>query len=52
MAKPLNPTRYKKFIQKFEEGSSQELIDMLKDLSEIWMFNYMTGDTIRASMVR
>jgi hypothetical protein len=31
----VDATRYKKYFWKFEEGSSQEWIDMLKDLEEI-----------------
>jgi hypothetical protein len=27
---------YKKYVQKFGEGSPQEWIDMLNDLEEIW----------------
>jgi hypothetical protein len=43
---------YKKFVRKFEEGSPQEWIDMLKDLDEIWTQNSMTGDTDRSPTVR
>jgi hypothetical protein len=32
VGKPSDATKYKKFVRKFEEGSSQEWIDMLKDL--------------------
>ena len=29
-------TKYKKAVRKFEEGSPQQWIDLLKDLREIW----------------
>ena len=35
VGQPLDATRYKKYVRKFEEGSPQEWIDMLKDLEEI-----------------
>jgi hypothetical protein len=49
---PSDATKYKKFVRKFEEGSPQEWIDMLKNLDEIWTQNSMTGGTDRASTVR
>jgi hypothetical protein len=52
VGQPSDNTKYKKFVRKFEEGSSQEWIDMLKDLNEIWTQNSMTGRTDRASTVR
>jgi hypothetical protein len=36
-------TKYKKSVQKYEEESPQEWINMLKDLEEIWTQNPMTG---------
>jgi hypothetical protein len=39
-------------VRKFEEGTPQEWIDMLRDLEEIWTQNSMTGGTDRASTVR
>jgi hypothetical protein len=39
-------------VRKFEEGTPQEWIDMLRDLKEIWTQNSMTGGTDRASTVR
>jgi hypothetical protein len=52
VSQPSDATRYKKFARKFEVGSPQEWIDMLKDLEEIWTQNSMTGGTDRASTVR
>ena len=31
-----NSSTYKKYIKKFEEGTPQEFIDLLKSLEEIW----------------
>jgi hypothetical protein len=45
-------TKSKKYVTKFEEGSAQEWIDMLKDLEEIWTQYSMTSGTDRASTVR
>ena len=52
VGQPSESTKYKKYVRKFEEGSPQEWIDMLKDLEEIWTQNSMTGGTDRASTVR
>ena len=52
VGKPSESTKYKKYVRKFEEGSPQEWIDMLRDLEEIWTQNSMTGGTDRASTVR
>ena len=52
VGQPSDATKYKKYVRKFEEGSPQEWIDMLKDLEEIWTQNSMTGGTDRASTVR
>jgi hypothetical protein len=45
-------TKYKKFVRKFQEGSPQEWINMLKDLDEIWTQNFMIGGTDIASTGR
>ena len=45
VGQPSESTKYKKYVRKFEEGSPQEWIDMLKDLEEIWTQNSMTGGT-------
>jgi hypothetical protein len=50
--KPVAATSYKKYLRKFEEGSLQGWIDMVKDLEEIWMKNYMTEGISKASTVR
>ena len=52
VGQPSDATKYKKYVCKFEEGSPQEWINMLKDLEEIWTQNSMTGGTDRASTVR
>ena len=52
VGQPSDATKYKKYVRKFEEGNSQEWIDMLRDLEEIWTQNSMTGGTDRASTVR
>jgi hypothetical protein len=41
--------KYKKNVRKFEEGNTQEGINMLKDLEEIWTQNSMTGVTDSSS---
>jgi hypothetical protein len=45
-------TKYMKYVRRFKEGNSQEWIDMLRDLEEIWTKNAMTVGTDRASTVR
>ena len=52
VGQPADSTKYKKYVRKFEEGTPQEWIDMLRDLEEIWTQNSMTGGTDRASTVR
>jgi hypothetical protein len=52
VGQPSDYAKYKKYVRKFEEGSAQEWINMLKDLEEIWTQNSMTGGTDRASTVR
>jgi hypothetical protein len=49
---PSDPTKYKKYVRKFEESNPQELIGRLTDLEEIWTQNSMTGGTDMASTVR
>ena len=52
VGQPADSTKYKKYVRKFDEGTPQEWIDLLKDLDEIWTQNSMTGGTDRASTVR
>ena len=52
VGQPDNATKYKKFVQKFEEGTPQQWIDLLRDLNEIWTQNSINGGTDRASTVR
>jgi hypothetical protein len=52
VGQPAGGTTYRKFVRKFEEGTPQQWIDLLKDLEEIWTQNSMTGGTDRASTVR
>ena len=52
VGQPAGSTTYQKFVRKFEEGTPQQWIDLLKDLEEIWTQNSMTGGTDRASTVR
>jgi hypothetical protein len=44
--------KYKKYVRKFEEGTPQMWIDLVKDMTEIWTQNSMGGGTDRASTVR
>ena len=52
VGQPDNGTKYKKFVRKFEEGTPQQWIDLLRDMEEIWTQNSMNGGTDRASTVR
>jgi hypothetical protein len=45
-------TKYKKTINKFEEGTPQQWIDTLKALDEVWMQNSITTGNDRAATVR
>ena len=45
-------TKYKKAVRKFEEGSPQQWIDLLKDLREIWTQNSIVEGGDRAATVR
>ena len=47
-----NSTKYKKSVRKFEEGSPQQWIDLLKDLREIWKQNRIVGASDRVATVR
>ena len=35
VGQPADSTKYKKYVRKFDEGTPQEWIDLLKDLDEI-----------------
>jgi len=52
VGQPNDSTKYKKYVRKFEEGTPQQWIDLLRDLEEIWTQNSMTGATDRTSTVR
>ena len=47
-----NSTKYKKYVRKFEEGTPQEWIDLLRDLQEIWTQNLMDVGQDRAATVQ
>ena len=47
-----NHSMYKKYIKKFEEGTPQEFIDLLKGLDEIWTQNSVTGAHDRSATIR
>ena len=47
-----NTSTYKKYIRKFEEGTPQEFIDLMKSLDEIWAQNSVTGAHDRSSTIR
>ena len=49
---PESSTKYKKTVRKFEEGSPQQWIDLLKDLREIWKQNSIRDGSDRAATVR
>ena len=52
VGQPDNGTKYKKFVRKFEEGTPQQWIDLIRDMAEIWTQNSINGGTDRASTVR
>ena len=52
VGQPEGGTKYKKYVRKFEEGTPQEWIDLLRDFEEIWTQNSMNGPTDRASTIR
>lgn len=43
---------YKKYVRKFEEGTPQEWIDLLRDFEEIWTQNNINGGADRTATVR
>ena len=43
---------YKKYIRKFEEGTPQQWIDLLRDFKEVWAQNSINGGADRAATVR
>jgi hypothetical protein len=45
-------TKYKKHCKKFDEGTPQDWIDVLRDFNEIWTQNSMNGGQDRAATVR
>ena len=49
---PAGSATYKKHIRKFDEGTCQQWIDLLKDVKEIWTQNTITGGTDKASTLR
>jgi len=52
VGKPTTGTKYKKNVRKFEDGSPQQWIDILRDLEEIWVQNSINGGTNCVSTVR
>jgi len=52
VGQPADSTKYKKYVRKFEEGSPQQWINLLKDLDKIWTQNLMNGGSDRASTVQ
>ena len=49
---PNNATKYKKAVRKFEEGTPQAWIELLKDLAEIWRQNSIGDGADRVATVR
>src|SRR5210317_40492 len=47
-----NNSTYKKHLKKFEEGTPQEFINLLKSLDEVWAQNAVTGPHDRSSTIR
>ena len=45
-------TQYKKFVHKFDEGTPQQWIDLLRDLKEIWKQNSLESGSDRVATVR
>ncbi len=43
---------YKKYVRKFEEGTPQQWIDLLRDVEEIWTQNAINGGTDRTATIR
>ena len=48
VGQPANRSTYKKYIQKFNKGSPQQWIDVLKDMQEVWTQNSINGGADRA----
>ena len=44
-------TKYKKAVRKFEEGTAQQWINVLKDMIEIWTQNGVKEGSDRAATV-
>ena len=49
---PTGSTTYKKYIRVFEEGTPQQWIDLVKDVTEIWTQNTINGPTDRTATLR
>ena len=47
-----NATKFKKFVRKFEEGTPQQWVDLVKDLREIWRQNGIEEGSDRVATVR
>ena len=47
-----NATKFKKFVRKFEEGTLQQWVDLVKDLREIWRQNGIEEGSDRVATVR
>ena len=49
---PTGSTTYKKYIRVFEEGTPQQWIDLVKDVTEIWTQNSINGPSDRTATLR
>ena len=47
-----NATKYKKNVRKFEEGTPQQWVDLIKDLREIWKQNGIEEGSDRVATIR
>ena len=47
-----NGTKYKKAVRKFEEGTPQQWVDLVKDLKEIWKQNGIEEGSDRVATIR
>ena len=47
-----NGTKYKKSVRKFEEGTPQQWVDLVKDLREIWRQNGIEEGSDRVATIR
>ena len=52
VGQPDTGTKYKKTVRKFDEGTAQQWIDVLRDLQEIWKQNSIQDGSDRAATVR